>query len=139
MNDTNEMDTGALRERVIAAIRTVKDPEIPVNLYDLGLIYELDINERGEVHVTMTLTTPNCPVADALPASVKEAVRQVRGVSKATVELTWDPAWTPERLSEDGRAAMDMMGIDAANPSAGAKFTGLSVGRTAGSRRPGRR
>ncbi|HWR50702.1 MAG TPA: iron-sulfur cluster assembly protein [Bryobacteraceae bacterium] len=89
-----------LKTRVIAALRTVYDPEIPVNIYDLGLIYGLDIQE-GLVAITMTLTAPNCPVAEILPGQVQAVVRNVKGVSDATVELTFDPPWGRERMSPE--------------------------------------
>lgn len=89
-----------LKSRVIAALRTVYDPEIPVNIYDLGLIYNLDIQE-GMVAVTMTLTAPNCPVAEILPGQVQSVVRGVKGVKDATVELTFDPPWGRDRMSPE--------------------------------------
>jgi FeS assembly SUF system protein len=93
-------DTSPLREQVIAALRTVHDPEIPVNIYDLGLIYRCDVDEHGAVEVDMTLTAPGCPVAQTFPATVEAAIRRVPGVSAARVELVWDPPWGPERMSE---------------------------------------
>ncbi len=92
-----------LKDNVIAALRTVFDPEIPVNIYDLGLIYDIAINEEQHVHVQMTLTTPGCPVAQTFPGTVEQAVNQVEGVSDCTVELVWDPPWTQERMTEAAR------------------------------------
>lgn len=90
-----------LKQRVIAALRTVHDPEIPVNIYDLGLIYELNADETsGTVHIKMTLTAPGCPVAQTFPATVEAAVEAVEGVEEAHVELVWDPKWTRDRMSE---------------------------------------
>jgi FeS assembly SUF system protein len=89
-----------LEERVIAAIRTCYDPELPVNVYDLGLIYDLNVDPAGAVRVRMTLTTPACPVAGALPADVKAKVLAVPGVTGAEVELVWDPPWDRSRMSE---------------------------------------
>jgi FeS assembly SUF system protein len=121
----------ALRSRIIDALRTVHDPEIPVNLYDLGLIYELDISSDGAVAVQMTLTTPNCPVADALPAQVKSAVEGVDGVNRATVDLVWQPQWTSAKMSDDAKLQLEMMGIDWSDPKpAGHRPTGLTIGRT---------
>ena len=91
---------------VIEAIREVYDPEIPVNIYDLGLIYELQIETDGSVLVTMTLTAPACPVAGIMPQQVAEAVAAVPGVGEVQVTLTWDPPWTKERMSEDARLAL---------------------------------
>jgi FeS assembly SUF system protein len=91
----------SLEERVIAAIRTCYDPEIPVNVYDLGLIYELKVDPAGKVEVRMTLTTPACPVAGSLPGEVKSRIVAVPGVTDANVELVWDPPWDRSRLSEE--------------------------------------
>jgi FeS assembly SUF system protein len=90
----------SLEERVVAAIRTCYDPEVPVNVYDLGLIYELKVDDAGAVKVRMTLTTPACPVAGALPGEVKAKVLAVPGVTGADVELVWDPPWDKSRMSE---------------------------------------
>jgi FeS assembly SUF system protein len=106
-----EPDAGdpALTERVLAALKTVRDPEIPVNLIDLGLIYELIVTRDGTVYVEMTLTTPACPVAGALPDQVKEAVRAVEGVSEARVKLTWTPPWTRDRMSEEAKLELGLL------------------------------
>jgi len=93
---------------VIEALRTVHDPEIPVNLYDLGLIYALDISDLGDVAIEMTLTTPACPVAGSMPGEVVQAVAQAEGVGRVDVKLVWDPPWTMERMSEDARLALGM-------------------------------
>ena len=90
------------------ALKSVHDPEIPVNIFDLGLIYEVDRQESGDVFITMSLTAPGCPVAGEMPGQVAEAVAAVAGVGKVTVELVWDPAWTPERMSEDAKLALDL-------------------------------
>lgn len=91
---------GALRLSVIEQIRTIYDPEIPVNIYDLGLIYAVDVEDGDHVVVTMTLTTPHCPVAEIMPAEVESSVRQVVGVGSARVNLVWDPPWDPSRMTE---------------------------------------
>ncbi|WED42168.1 SUF system Fe-S cluster assembly protein [Legionella cardiaca] len=98
-----KQDNDVLKEQVIAALKTVFDPEIPVNIYDLGLIYDVAINEEQHVHIQMTLTTPGCPVAQTFPGTVEQAVNQVEGVSDCTVELVWDPPWTQERMTEAAR------------------------------------
>lgn len=87
-------------ERIIEQLKTVYDPEIPVNIYELGLIYDVEISPDGDVQVTMTLTTPNCPVAESMPGEVEYRVGTVPGVRNVTVELVWDPPWTPDRMSE---------------------------------------
>lgn len=92
-----------LREKIVAALRKVHDPEIPVNIYDLGLIYKLDVGEQGEVAVQMTLTSPACPVAGQMPGQVEEAIKAVPGVTSAKVELTWDPAWETSLMTEAAR------------------------------------
>lgn len=128
------IDVDDLRRRIIESLRTVYDPEIPVNLYDLGLIYALDIDPTGNVRVTMTLTTPNCPVAESMPGKVREAVEGVEDVRDATVTLTWEPPWTGERMTEDARLALDMMGISWKDPhgsaSAARKIIPITFGRT---------
>ena len=100
-----------LQEQVIVAIKKVKDPELPINIYDLGLIRKIDI-EDGTVHVDMTLTTPNCPVADLMPSQVFDEVSKVEGVSSVRVELVWDPAWSVADLTARGKAALELMDID---------------------------
>ena len=97
-------DAGAVEE----ALKSVHDPEIPVNIFDLGLIYEVDRQKSGDVYITMSLTAPGCPVAGEMPGQVAEAVAAVSGVGEVTVELVWDPAWTPERMSEDAKLALDL-------------------------------
>src|SRR6266704_2037118 len=95
--------------RVIAALRTVYDPEMPVNIYDLGLIYGLEVDEpKGTVSIRMTLTAPGCPVAQTFPGTVENAVKAVAGVTAAKVELVWDPPWSRARMSEAARLDMGM-------------------------------
>lgn len=103
-------DAAGLRERLIAALRAIYDPEIPVNIYDLGLIYGLEIDEKtSKVHITMTLTTPACPVAQSFPGTVEQAVREVPGVTDATVELVWDPPWTMERMPLEAKLQLGLI------------------------------
>lgn len=102
-------DSG-LRERVVAALRTIYDPEIPVNIYDLGLVYAIEIDEsQGHVRVLMTLTAPGCPVAQTFPGTVQDAVRAVEGVNQAEVELVWEPPWGPDRMSEAAKLELGML------------------------------
>src|SRR5438105_13373060 len=96
----SETDVDALKQRVIEALRTVYDPEIPVNIYDLGLVYELDVDDQGIVAVRMTLTAAGCPVAQTFPGVVEQTVKSVPGVVDAHVELVWDPPWSREKMSE---------------------------------------
>ncbi|MCK9988628.1 MAG: hypothetical protein AzoDbin1_05100 [Azoarcus sp.] len=103
-------EESGLRADVIAALRTVYDPEIPVNIYDLGLIYGLDVDEEsGKVAVRMTLTAPGCPVAETFPGTVQCAVEEVSGVSEASVELVWDPPWSAAQMSEAARLELGML------------------------------
>lgn len=102
-------DSGAsLEERVIAALRGVFDPEIPVNIYELGLIYDLQIDPSGAVAIRMTLTSPACPVAGALPGEVQARVQAVPGITSASVELVWDPPWEMSRMSEEARLQLGL-------------------------------
>jgi FeS assembly SUF system protein len=98
----------AAEAEVIEAFRTVYDPEIPVNIYDLGLVYETKIADSGDIHVVMTLTTPGCPVAGILPQQVADAAAAVAGTGEVVIELTWEPSWSPDLMTEDARLALDM-------------------------------
>lgn len=98
-----KQDNETLKNSVIAQLRTVFDPEIPVNIYDLGLIYDIAINDDRQVHLQMTLTTPGCPVAQTFPGTVEQAVNQLEWVKDCTVELVWDPPWSQERMTEAAR------------------------------------
>jgi len=99
---------GDLYEAVVGALKDIYDPEIPVNIYDLGLIYNVEIDE-GHVMVTMTLTTPHCPVAESMPAEVELRVGAVPGVGDAEVNLVWDPPWSPENMSDEARLELGML------------------------------
>lgn len=98
--DILNMKSSQIEAEVIEALRSVYDPEIPVNIYDLGLIYEVDVDGDGSVGIEMTLTSPACPVAGTLPGEVEARVRDVPGVTDVDVELVWEPSWSPERMSE---------------------------------------
>ena len=98
-----------LKPRIVAALRTINDPEIPVNIYDLGLVYALEIYEGGRVRILMTLTTPGCPVAQEFPATVAAAVRQVPGVSDCEVEIVWEPPWTSDRIPVADRLRLGLL------------------------------
>lgn len=106
-----EPDAGdpELQARVLEALKTVRDPEIPVNLVDLGLIYELIVRQDGTVYVEMTLTTPACPVAGALPGQVQQAVAAVAGVNDVRVKLVWTPPWSQDRMSEEARLELGLV------------------------------
>ena len=105
MTDAN---TGAIRERVIDTLKTCYDPEIPVDIYELGLIYGVDVSETNVVTVSMTLTSPHCPVAESLPMEVQQKLVMIEGVADVKVDITWDPPWTPEMMSEAARLELNM-------------------------------
>ena len=98
-----------LRESVIEMIKTCYDPEIPVDIWELGLIYDVAVEDGGNVNVTMTLTSPMCPVAESLPPEVEAKVRTVEGVAEARVEVTWDPPWSPDKMTEAAKLELGML------------------------------
>ena len=100
---------GALYEKVIEALKEIYDPEIPVNIYELGLVYDVAVSDDNEVTVTMTLTTPNCPVAGSLPGEVELRAGSVPGVRSAEVNLVWDPPWDPAKMSDEARLELGML------------------------------
>lgn len=106
MDDVAERER--IREKIVETLRTVRDPEIPVNIYDLGLIYEIGIQPFGVVGIRMTLTAPACPVADSIVQEVQDKINGIPEVSGAYVELVWEPAWTKERMSEDARLELNL-------------------------------
>jgi FeS assembly SUF system protein len=101
-------ETERLSREIVAALKTVFDPEIPADIYELGLIYKVDISDERAVDVTMTLTTPNCPAAGELPTMVENAVASVPGVGVVNINLVWDPAWSPDRMSDEARLVLNM-------------------------------
>ncbi len=100
LSATAHGDGDSIQDKVVEALTSVFDPEIPVNIYELGLVYDVAVSDDNEVTVTMTLTTPNCPVAGSLPGEVQDKIAAIDGVKKAHVNLVWEPSWTPERMSE---------------------------------------
>jgi FeS assembly SUF system protein len=101
-------ETERLSTEIVAALKTVFDPEIPADIYELGLIYKVDISDERAVDVSMTLTTPNCPAAGELPTQVENAIASVPGVGVVNVNLVWDPAWSPDRMSDEARLVLNM-------------------------------
>ena len=101
-------ETERLTTEIVAALKTVFDPEIPADIYELGLIYKVDISDERAVDVTMTLTTPNCPAAGELPTMVENAVASVPGVGVVNINLVWEPAWSPDRMSDEARLVLNM-------------------------------
>jgi FeS assembly SUF system protein len=98
----------AIRDKIIEVLQGIYDPEIPVNIHEIGLIYEVNIDDDANVHILMTLTSPMCPVAESLPPEVEEKVSAIDGVASATVEVTWDPPWDPEMMSEAAKLELGM-------------------------------
>ena len=97
-----------LTDEIVGALKTVYDPEIPADIYELGLIYKVDISDERAVDVTMTLTTPNCPAAGEMPTMVENAVASVPGVGVVNINLVWEPAWSPDRMSDEARLVLNM-------------------------------
>ena len=98
-----------IKEKIIAEIKKVYDPEIPVNIYDLGLIYNIEVKNENEAYIEMTLTSPNCPVADSLPKMVKENVMSIKGVKKVDLKLVWSPPWNKDMMSEEAKLELGML------------------------------
>lgn len=109
VQNSEPADAEAIRERVIAALKTIYDPEIPVNIYDLGLVYKVEADDAAVVNVEMTLTTPGCPVAQTFPGMVEQTIREVEGVSAAHVELVWDPPWCPDNMTDEVKLELGLL------------------------------
>ena len=109
METEEKINTEALGEKIVKVLKTIYDPEIPVDIYELGLIYDVFVNEDYKVKIIMTLTTPNCPVAESLPQEVRDKVASLKMVKDAEVELTFDPAWTQELMSEEAKLELGML------------------------------
>ena len=97
-----------IKNKIIERIKTIYDPEIPVDIYELGLIYKIDVDEKNKVSVDMTLTSPNCPVAESLPNEVKENIKQVEGVSDVQLNLVWEPPWDKDKMSEAAKLELNI-------------------------------
>ena len=103
------VDTGELGEKIVKVLKTIYDPEIPVDIYELGLIYDVLVNEDNEVRILMTLTSPNCPVAESLPVEVEEKIKSLDLVKDAEVEITFDPPWTQDLMSEETKLELGLL------------------------------
>jgi len=103
------LDKEELQKQIIAKLKTIYDPEIPVDVYELGLIYDIDVNEEGNVHIVMTLTSPNCPSAEQIPQEVEEKARMVEGVKEVIVQLTFDPPWDKDMMSEEAQLELGFL------------------------------
>jgi FeS assembly SUF system protein len=108
-DERRQAEVDSLGDRVIEVLRTVYDPEISVNIFELGLIYKIDVDDRNEVHIDMTLTSPMCPVAETLPDEVKAKVEAVDGVSGAAVNVVWDPPWNPSMMTEEAQLELGII------------------------------
>ena len=104
-----DAENQAIQDKIVEVLKTCYDPEIPVNVYDLGMIYEIKVEPSGQAHIKMTLTSPHCPAVASLPADVQTKVGMVEGVTKANVDLVWDPPWNPSKMSEAAKLELGMM------------------------------
>ncbi|MFS4492864.1 DUF59 domain-containing protein [Maribacter algarum] len=109
MSEETTIDTQELGDKIVGVIKTIYDPEIPVDIYELGLIYDVLVNEENDVKILMTLTSPNCPVAETLPVEVEEKVKSLDMVKDAEVEITFDPPWTQDLMSEEAKLELGLL------------------------------
>lgn len=109
MSEETTIDTAQLGEKIVTVLKTIYDPEIPVDIYELGLIYDVFVNEDSEVKILMTLTTPNCPVAETLPVEVEEKVKTIDTVKDCEVEITFDPPWSQDLMSEEAKLELGLL------------------------------
>ena len=107
--DENNFDAQLLGEKIIKVLKTIFDPEIPVDIYELGLIYDVFVNEEFDAKILMTLTSPNCPVAESLPADVEQKVKSIKGINNVEVEMTFDPPWTKDLMSEEAKLELGFL------------------------------
>ena len=107
-NVSNRKKMSELKEKIVSEIKKIYDPEIPVNIYELGLIYKIEIDDTNKVEVEMTLTSPNCPVAESLPKMVKDNILSVEGVSGVDLKLVWNPPWTKDKMSEAAKLELNL-------------------------------
>ncbi|MDZ7725546.1 MAG: SUF system Fe-S cluster assembly protein [candidate division KSB1 bacterium] len=98
-----------IREEIIESLKTIFDPEIPVNIYDLGLIYDIQVDEQGRAGLEMTLTSPMCPVAESLPVEVEKNLREIKGVTDVDVQVVWDPPWSPDLMSDEAKLKLNLL------------------------------
>ena len=105
----NDVELEEIGDKIVRVIKTIYDPEIPVDIYELGLIYDVFVNENNDAKILMTLTSPNCPVAESLPREVEDKVMSLKEINKAEVEITFDPTWTQEMMSEEAKLELGML------------------------------
>ena len=106
--ENSDLQKKIIKDEIINRIKTVKDPEIPVNLYDLGLIYNIEIDDNNNINIDMTLTNPNCPVAGSMPESVGKSIESIENINSINIKLVWKPKWTKDLMSEDAKLALDI-------------------------------
>ncbi len=123
-----------LKELIIEQLREVYDPEIPINVYDLGLIYEINVKENNDVHVVMSLTSPTCPTADYLKMMIEEAVKGTSGVNEVEIELTFDPKWTPDRVAQEAKEELGLVASPQEDLAIQNVFQGDLTGESSGSK-----
>ena len=131
----NLKDTQSKQEEIIKTLRKIQDPEIPINLYDLGLIREIKIKEKNDIKILMTLTNPNCPVAYALPEQIRLEVEKINWATSCNVSLTWEPPWTPKEILEEGKMILEILGLEhilTFGTAQLSKNTGLTIRGTSG-------
>ncbi len=109
MENENPVDDNSMRDRIVGVLKSCYDPEIPVDIYELGLIYDIEIDEQNKVHVAMTLTSPACPVAGTLPGEVEDKIRKMPEVAEVAVDIVWEPQWNPDMMSDVARYELGMM------------------------------
>jgi len=109
MSEEEVFNSNAIGDKIISVIKTIYDPEIPVDIYELGLIYDVMVNENFDVKILMTLTTPNCPVAETLPVDVENKVKTMKGIKSVEVEITFDPPWTQDLMSEEAKLELGIL------------------------------
>jgi FeS assembly SUF system protein len=109
MSEEEVFNSNAIGDKIISVIKTIYDPEIPVDIYELGLIYDVMVNENFDVKILMTLTTPNCPVAETLPVDVEDKVKTMKGIKNVEVEITFDPPWTQDLMSEEAKLELGIL------------------------------
>lgn len=108
MTNEQPQESQLLKDQIISMLKTCFDPEIPANIYELGMVYNIDIDDQKNVKIKMTLTSPNCPAIESLPQDIQNKINSIPGINKTEIELVWDPPWTPEKMSEEAKLQLNM-------------------------------
>lgn len=108
MTNDQSQEPQLLKDQIISMLKTCFDPEIPANIYELGMVYNIDIDDQKNVKIKMTLTSPNCPAIESLPQDIQNKINSIPGINKTEIELVWDPPWTPEKMSEEAKLQLNM-------------------------------